>query len=138
MPLVLIRQGISGAIYPFLILNEYGVPVIENYSVGRGILRAGYNFLPLIYFVIILGLVSLSWVYAVIKNRDRVFSLGNFLLSAFFFTMAWSAIRNFAFAFLLLPLAAVNLKNLLGEENKPFHRRPFSKSQQSSLGLPLC
>jgi hypothetical protein len=109
--------GISGAIYPFLILNEYGMPVIENFSIG-GILRAGYNFLPLIYFLIILGLVTLSWVYAVIKNRSSL-SLGNFLLSAFFFAMAWSAIRNFAFfAYVALPLAAVNLKNVLGEEGK--------------------
>jgi hypothetical protein len=109
--------GISGAIYPFLILNEYGVPVIENYSVA-GILRAGYNFLPLIYFVIILVLVSVSWVYALVRNRSSL-SLGNFLSSAFFFAMAWSAIRNFAFfAYFALPLAAVNLKNVLGEENK--------------------
>jgi hypothetical protein len=109
--------GIVGAIYPFLILNEYGMPVIENYSVGA-ILRAGYNFLPLIYFLIILGLVGLSWVYAVIKNRSSL-SLGNFLLSAFVFAMAWSAIRNFAlFAYFSLPLAAVNLKGLISGEGK--------------------
>ena len=106
--------GISGAIYPFLILNEYGVPVIENYSVGA-ILRAGYNFLPLIYFGIVFGLVCLSWVYALTKNRSS-FSLGNFLLSVFFFAMAWSAIRNFALsAYFALPIAAVNLKSLLDE-----------------------
>ena len=109
--------GVSGAIYPFLILNEYGVPVIENYSVGA-VLQAGYNFLPLIYFVIIFGLLSLSWVYAVMKDRSSL-SLGNFLLSTFFFAMAWAAIRNFAFfAYFALPLAAVNLKNLFGGQGK--------------------
>jgi len=109
--------GISGAIYPFLILNEYGMPVIENFSIGA-ILRAGYDFLPLIYFGIVFGLVCLSWLYAVIKNRSSV-SLGNFLVSVFFFAMAWSAIRNFAFfAYFALPLAAVNLKNLQGEQGK--------------------
>ena len=109
--------GISGAIYPFLILNEYGVPVIENYSIGA-VLRAGYDFLPLIYFGIVFGLVCLSWLYAVTKNRSSL-SLGNFLLSVFFFAMAWSAIRNFAFsAYFALPIAAVNLKNLLGEQGK--------------------
>jgi hypothetical protein len=118
--------GISGAIYPFLILNEYGMPVIENYSVGA-ILRAGYNFLPLIYFLIILGLVSLSWVYAVIKNRSSL-SLGNFLLSVVFFVMAWSAIRNFAlFAYFALPLAAVNLKGLVGGEGKTSSSRSILK-----------
>lgn len=118
--------GISGAIYPFLILNEYGMPVIENYSV-EAILRAGYNFLPLIYFLIILGLLSLSWVYAVIKNRSSL-SLGNFLLSVAFFVMAWSAIRNFAlFAYFALPLAAVNLKGLVGGEDKTSSSRSILK-----------
>jgi len=109
--------GISGAMYPFFILNEYGMPVIENFSIGA-ILRAGYDFLPLTYFGIVFGVLCLSWLYAVIKNRSSL-SLGNFLLSVFFFAMAWSAIRNFAFfAYFALPLAAVNLKNLQGEEGK--------------------
>ena len=109
--------GISGAIYPFLILNEYGAPVIENYSVWA-VLRAGYDFLPLIYFGIVFGLVCLSWLYAVTKNRSSL-SLGNFLLSVFFFAIAWSAIRNFALsAYFALPIAAVNLKNLLGDQGK--------------------
>jgi hypothetical protein len=126
--------GISGVIYPFFILNEYGVPVIENYSVGA-ILRAGYNFLPLIYFVIILSLISLSWVYAVIKNRSSL-SLGNFLLSAFFFAMAWSAIRNFAFfAYFALPLAAVNLRNLLGEEDKTRSSPSILKVSVALIGI---
>ena len=126
--------GISGAIYPFFILNEYGVPVIENYSVGA-ILRAGYNFLPLIYFVIILGLVTLSWVYTLKKNRSSL-SLGNFLLSAFFLAMAWSAIRNFAFfAYFALPLAAVNLKTLLGEENKTISSPSILKVSAALIGI---
>src|SRR5262245_3313060 len=126
--------GISGAIYPFFILTEYGVPVIENYSVGA-ILRAGYNFLPLIYFVIILSLVSLSWVYAVIKNRSSL-SLGNFLLSAFFFAMAWSAIRNFAFfAYFALPLAAVNLKTLPGEAGKTSSSPSILKVSVALIGI---
>lgn len=126
--------GISGVMYPFFILNEYGVPVIENYSVGA-ILRAGYNFLPLIYFVIIFSLISLSWVYAVIKNRSSL-SLGNFLLSAFFFAMAWSAIRNFAFfAYFALPLAAVNLKNLLGEEDQTSLSPSILKVSAALIGI---
>jgi hypothetical protein len=126
--------GVSGAIYPFLILNEYGVPVIENYSVG-GILRAGYNLLPLIYFVIILVLVSLSWVYAFVRNRSSL-SLGNVLLSAFFFAMAWSAIRNFAFfAYFALPLAAVNLKNILGEEGKTSSSPSILKVSATMVGI---
>ncbi len=109
--------GVRGALYPFFILNEYGVPVIENYSVGA-ILRAGYTLFPLIYFGIIVGLLCLSWLYAVTKNRSSL-SLGNFLLSVVFFAIAWSAIRNFAFfAYFALPLSAVNLKGFLGGEGK--------------------
>ena len=109
--------GIAGAIYPFLILNEYGAPVIENYSV-TAILRQGYAFLPLVYFLIILALVCLSWLYAVKKNRSS-FSLGNFLLTVVFFAIAWSAIRNFAlFAYFALPLSAVNFKGVLGGEGQ--------------------
>lgn len=110
-------SGISGAIYPFLILNEYGAPTIENYSV-LAVLREGYVFLPLIYFGIVFGSVCLSWLYALTRNRSS-FSLGNFLLSVFFFAMAWSAIRNFALsAYFVLPIAAVNLKSLLDEPGK--------------------
>ena len=126
--------GISGAIYPFLILNEYGVPVIENYSVGA-ILRAGYNLLPLIYFAIVAGLLSLSWVYAVTKDRSSV-SLGNLLLSAFFFAIAWSAIRNFAFfAYVALPLAAVNLKKLFSAESKTSSSPSILKVSAALAGI---
>src|SRR5262245_1463345 len=126
--------GISGAIYPFLILNEYGFPVIENYSVA-GILRAGYNFLPLIYFVIILGLLGLSWLYAMVKNRSSL-SLGNFLLSVFFFALAWSAIRNFAFfAYFVLPLAAFNLKNFFGEKDKANSAPSILKVSAALIGI---
>jgi len=110
-------SGISGAIYPFLILNEYGAPTIENYSV-LAVLREGYVFLPLIYFGIVFGSVCLSWLYALTRNRSS-FSLGNFLLSVFFFAMAWSAIRSFALsAYFVLPIAAVNLKSFLDEPGK--------------------
>jgi hypothetical protein len=51
--------------------------------------------------------------------------------------MAWSAIRNFAFAYFALPLAAVNLKNLLGEEDKTVSS-PSIQSLSSPLGLPFC
>jgi len=126
--------GISGAIYPLLILNEYGFPVIENYSVA-GILRAGYNFLPLIYFLIILGLLSLSWIYAIVKNRSSL-SLGNFLLSVFFFAMAWSAIRNFAFfAYFALPLAAFNLKNFPVEKDKASSAPSILKVSTAVVGI---
>jgi hypothetical protein len=110
-------SGVKGAIYPFLILNAYGVPVFENNSISA-MLREGYDFPPLIYFGIVFGVVCLSWLYALARNRSSV-SLGNFLLSVFFFVIASAMIRNFALAaYFALPIAAVNLKNLLGEPGK--------------------
>jgi hypothetical protein len=101
-------SGIAGATYPFFILDEYEVPVIENYSV-QAILKAGFEFVPLIYFLIAFGLLCLSWVYVATKHRKRV-SLGNLLLSVIFSVMAWGAIRNFAlFAYFALAVTAANL-----------------------------
>ncbi|MET0500386.1 MAG: hypothetical protein ABW172_02560, partial [Candidatus Binatia bacterium] len=106
-------SGFTGAIYPFLILKGYEVPVIENYSV-RAVFNEGINFLPFPYFAIVFGALCLSWLYAAIK-APRTLSVANFLLSVFFSLFAWWAIRNFAlFAYFALPLTAMNLKSLVG------------------------
>ena len=50
--------------------------------------------------------------------------------------MAWSAIRNFAFfAYFALPLAAVNLKNLPGEENKTSSSPSILKVSAALVGI---
>lgn len=101
--------GIFGAVYPLFIFHGYEFPVIENYSVSA-VLKAGFQFLPLVYFQIVFGTLGLSWLYALIKDRSNL-SLANFLLTVFFSAMAWSIIRNFAiFAYFALPLTAVNFR----------------------------
>jgi hypothetical protein len=109
--------GVYGAVYPLFILQGYGFPVIENYSVGA-ILKAGFAFLPLVYFQIVFGTLCLSWIYAVMKDRSNL-SLANFFLSVFSSAMAWWTIRNFVmFAYFALPLTAVNLrKSALGPQS---------------------
>jgi hypothetical protein len=108
--------GVRGAVYPLFIFQGYEFPVIENYSVPA-ILRAGFQFLPLHYFLIVLGVLCLSWVYVGFKDRAR-FSLTNLLLSLFFTAMAWWTIRNFAlFAFFALPLTAANLARFTRSES---------------------
>jgi hypothetical protein len=110
-------SGVTGAVYPFLILKGYEVPVIENYPV-HAVLREGIPFLPFPYFVIVLGLLCFSWLYAAVK-APKSLSVANFLLSLFFSLFAWWAIRNFAFfAYFVLPLTAMNLKNLFGNEDR--------------------
>jgi len=102
--------GMRGAVYPLLIFQGYEFPVIENYSVPA-ILGAGFQFLPLHYFLIVFGVLCLSWLYVFVKDRTN-FSVSNFVLTLFFSAMAWWTIRNFAmFAFLALPLTAINLRD---------------------------
>jgi hypothetical protein len=128
--------GVSGAIYPFLILNEYEFPVIENYSVPS-VLKAGFVFLPLIYFEILFGLLCVSWLYAFVKNRASL-SLGNFLLTLFFSGLGWWAIRNFAlFAYFALPFAAVNLSNLRPYDSPRSMLRVSATLAAISIGLIL-
>lgn len=104
--------GLQGALYPLFIFQGYEFPVIENYSVP-GILKAGFQLLPLTYFMVILAVLSLSWLYVGVRDRAR-FSLANLFLSLIFAAMAWLTIRNFAmFAFFALPLTAVNMGRLL-------------------------
>jgi len=111
-------SGIRGAIYPFLIMKGYEVPVIENYSVAA-VLREGIAFLPFPYFAIVFGLLCVSWLYAAVK-APKTLSVANFLLSVFFSLFAWWGIRNFAcFAYFALPLTAMNFKNLFSSDGIP-------------------
>jgi hypothetical protein len=112
--------GVSGALYPLFIMQGYEFPVLENYSVPA-ILRSSFNFLPLTYFLIILGMLGISWVYVFTRDRARV-SYANLLLSVMVGAMAWRSIRNFGlFAFFALPLTAANLKTFLaGEDARSF------------------
>ena len=120
--------GVDGALYPFFILNEYQFPVIENYSIAA-VLAAGFNFLPLPYFLIQFGLLCLSWIYLGATDRAN-FSLANLLLTMIFSALAWWGIRNFAlFAYLALPLTAINLKSLLERRREASaYRTPFKTS----------
>jgi hypothetical protein len=112
--------GFYGALYPLFIMQGYEFPVLENYSVPA-ILRSSFTFLPLSYFLIILGMLALSWVFVFAKDRARV-SYAHLLLSVMVTAMAWRSIRNFGlFAFFALPLTAANLKGLLaGDEARQF------------------
>jgi len=102
--------GARGAAYPLFIFQGYEFPVIENYSVP-GILNAGFQFLPLTFFLSIFGVHWLSWLLVFIKDRAS-FSISGFLLALFFSALAWWTIRNMAmFAFFALPLTAANLAN---------------------------
>jgi hypothetical protein len=116
--------GSRGAVYPLFIFQGYGFPVMENYSVPA-ILQAGYQFLPLTFFLVILGLLCLSWLYVIIKDRSSV-SISNFVLTLFFAALAWWTIRNFAiFAFFALPLTAANFSGMVRAQSSRWLNSSF-------------
>ncbi len=102
--------GIKGVFLPFYyILTNYGYTIVENQSVwfleNYGIINS--NFL---LFKLVFGLLILSFVLLLIKNRRR-FSIILFILGISFSTMAWVAFRNLThFAFFTLPIIAYNLR----------------------------
>ncbi len=123
--------GASGVMYPLFIMQGFELPVIETYSLPQ-ILRSGFNFLPLTYFLIIFACLALSWLYVLAKERSNV-SYGNLLLSGMVAAMAWLSIRNFAlFAYFALPLTAANLRHF------PANRRAISSWSGAKVSLSLA
>jgi hypothetical protein len=103
--------GVKGALYPLIILGEFEFPVLEGFS-ALALIARGFEFLPLVYFEIVFALLCLSWLYVLFHDRPSA-AISNGLLSAILSIMAWLAVRNFPlFAYFMLPLIAVNLKNL--------------------------
>ena len=118
--------GLSGALAPFEIFNQYGYRVLENQSVWFL-----YKIIPYpqsLYFIIVFALLVLSWVYAfvAIKKGRQKFSLPLALISLIFSFLGWFMVRNFAiFGYFAIPIIAINFAGLL---NKPFESaRDYSK-----------
>jgi hypothetical protein len=126
--------GLAGAMYPFNILKEYELPVIENASVWS-VKNKDLPFVPVIYFEILFGLLCVSWLYVTVK-RGSNFSVANLLITLFFSAIGWWAIRNFAiFAYFALPLAAVNFRGLKINESNVYSLK--SKLRVSAILLLL-
>lgn len=110
---------INGLIYPFTIFGNYGYRVLENQSVF--FLEGVISVPVLVYFKITLGILVLSWVYALyclFKFKDRI-DLPNLIFSFAFSFLALIQIRNLAlFGFFSLVIIASNLKALKLEANK--------------------
>lgn len=55
------HAGVNGALYPFLFLESSN---FQSWKVIRlALMASGFEFLPLIYFHIVFGLLCLSWLY---------------------------------------------------------------------------
>lgn len=118
--------GLSGALAPFQIFNQYGYRILENQSVWFL-----YKIIPYpqsLYFIIVFTLLVLSWVYAffAIKKGKQNFYLPLALISATFSFLGWFMVRNFAiFGYFAISIIAINFSGFF---NKPFESaRDYSK-----------
>jgi hypothetical protein len=105
--------GIRGALYPFTVLENYGYDVVENQPVL--VLERLMEFAPALYFKIAFALLVASWLWALLRGRQRGEepSVALLLLSVFVSVVAWRAVRNFTiFGWIALPTVAINLRHL--------------------------
>lgn len=65
------HAGVNGALYPFLFLESSN---FQSWKVIRlALMASGFEFLPLIYFHIVFGLLCLSWFFITVAAfPDRV------------------------------------------------------------------
>ena len=101
--------GFKGLIYPFNIFKEYGYRIVENQSVWF-LENWGFNSPNLRLFEICLGILILSFILLLIRNRKR-FSFIYFVLAIVWGTLGFLAIRNFTmFGFFALVIIGYNLR----------------------------
>ena len=101
--------GFKGLLYPFNILKEYGYQIVENKSV---LFLENWGFINpnLRLFEICLGILILSFVLLLIRNRKR-FSFIYFTLAIVWGFLGFWAIRNFTmFGFFALIIIGYNLR----------------------------
>lgn len=102
--------GLKGALAPLNIFQNYGYRIVENQSVYF-LDKLGFIDNPNLLLVkIVLGLVTLSFILILIKNKKQ-FSPIYFILALVFGAMAFLAIRNFTiFGLFSLLIVSCNLR----------------------------
>ena len=101
--------GYKGLLYPFNIFKEYGYQIVENKSVWF-LENWGFNNPDLRLFEICLGLLILSFIILLIRNRKR-FSFIYTTLAIVWGFLGFMAIRNFTmFGFFALLIIGYNLR----------------------------
>lgn len=106
-------NGLSGALYPLRIFDNFGYRLVENQSLF--FIEKISSYPAGIYFKIALVLVTISWIYSLITHwqQKSTFPLTKFLISLAFTILALKAIRNFSiFAYFSLPITAINFRHL--------------------------
>ncbi len=96
-------NGLKGALIPFQIFNDYGMPVIEN----SGVLRFFENTPPwdnisLTFFIPAVVLTALGFLYSFIQNRRSLFFFLSALATAIAGFLIARMVATFALIFLLV------------------------------------
>lgn len=103
--------GWKSVFYPFQIYESRGYRVLEEQSVWF-LENLNIHNPSFLFFKIVLGMVVLSFIWIVIKKRKEFPLVNFFLISGFAFMACWS-IRNITlFAFMSLPILAINAKTI--------------------------
>ena len=101
--------GVKGFLYPFNIFKEYGYQIVENKSVWF-LEEWGFNNPNIRLFEICLGILILSFILLLIRNRKK-FSFIYTTLAVVWGTLGFLAIRNFTlFGFFALLIIGYNLR----------------------------
>lgn len=111
--------GLTGALAPAKIFNNYGYRLFENQSVP--FLEAIVKYPPILYFKIAFIVLVASWITVLAQLiRKRVsFSPALLALSVFFSAAAWLAVRNFTlFAYFALAISALNIGMLAAKKRE--------------------
>lgn len=110
-------NGITGALYPLKIFEDYGYRLFENQSVF--FIEKLFSYPPELYFKILFGISFLSWIFVffrVVKKKAQ-FNLGLFLLWVFFAYLSWRAVRNFTiFGYFAFAISSINFADLSAVE----------------------
>jgi hypothetical protein len=115
-------SGLSGALYPFTIFQNYGLNLFENQSfaaIVKSTRSGAIDFYPLFYFELAFGLLVLSWFFVFIKaaRKQINFTFILFALTLTFSLMAFLALRNYAiFAYFAFVITAINLGCVIKNE----------------------
>ena len=100
----------KGVVAPFFIFRNFGYMLAENQSVWFMTERSTNP--NLVIFKIMFGVLVVSFVVSLWKNRNRK-QISDFLLVCGFSVMAWFAVRNIAlFGFVALPILTANITSL--------------------------
>jgi len=111
---------IKGLTYPLKIFENYGYRVLENQSI---LFLEKIIDLPIAYYYIILTTILIaSWIvsFKTIKKNWPDLQLANLLISIFFVTISFLAVRNTTvYGFFALPIISINLFTIKKLKNLP-------------------